>query len=152
MPVRAPCSSGLSGESINYSQFATTKVGPDLGAFLPPLLPGSAWKQQFYDYFPSASWGITKWSKHPKEAYEFISYLADAKNQDSSFKLTGAVPEQQASRSRRPLDKVGQQILGWTKQYPPVVGQVDLIRSSVDAVYEPLVPQILTGRPRSPTR
>jgi ABC-type glycerol-3-phosphate transport system substrate-binding protein len=136
---------GLSASAINYSAFAKTAVGPDLGAFVAPLVPNSKWKSQKYDFFPSASWAITKWTKHPKEAYDFISYLANAKSQETLFRLAGSIPNNKLSKPTTP-DKVGQQILGWSKKYPTYTGQVDLIRSSVETVMDRVVPQVITGQ------
>jgi len=136
---------GLSGSAINYAQFAKTKVGPDLGAFVGPLVPGSKWAKPRYDYFPSASWAITKWTKHPKEAYDFISYMANAKSQETLFTLTGAIPNNRLSKPKTP-DKVGRQIVAWPKHYQTYVGQVDLIRSSVETVIDQVVPQIVAGQ------
>ncbi len=136
---------GLSGSAINYSAFAKTKIGPDLGAFVGLVVPNSKWKTQRYDFFPNASWVITKWTKHPKEAYDFISYMASAKSQESLFRLTGAIPNNKLSKPQTP-DKVGQEILGWVKRYPTYVGQVDLIHSSVETVLDQVVPQMITGQ------
>jgi len=136
---------GLSASAINYSQFAKTAVGPDLGAFVAPLVPNSKWKSQKYDFFPSASWAITKWTKHPNEAYDFISYLANARSQEALFRSAGSIPNNKLSNPKTP-DKVGQQILGWSKKYPVYTGQVDLIRSSVETVMDRVVPQVITGQ------
>ena len=38
------------------------------------------------------AWSITKWSKDPKAAYQFLSFLAEASSQNTAFKLSAFVP------------------------------------------------------------
>jgi multiple sugar transport system substrate-binding protein len=136
---------GLSANNANYSEFAKDKVGPDLGAFVAPLVPGSLWKTQRFDFGPGLSWIIARWSPHPKEVYDYLSYLGSAQSQNTIFKLAGTVPNNRLSRPTT-TSKVGTEILGWIRKYPAFLGQVTLIRSNVEAVYDKLVPQVITGR------
>ena len=134
----------LSANNANYSEFRKDKVSPNLGAFLPPLVPGAKIKQQVFDFGPGLSWIISSWSKHSKEAYDYLTYLGQPKTQETIFKLSGTFPNNKLAKPKT-SDKVGNQILGWIRQYPTYVGQVTLIRSNVEAVYDKVVPQVITG-------
>jgi ABC-type glycerol-3-phosphate transport system substrate-binding protein len=136
---------GLSANNANYSEFRKDKVSPSLGAFLPPLVPGSKLKSPQFDFGPGLSWTITRWSKNPTQAYDYLSWLSSAKSQEQIFKLSGTFPNNKLSQ---PItsDKVGQQILGWIRQYPTYLGQVQLIRSNVEVVFDKVVPGMMTGQ------
>ena len=136
---------GLSANNANYSQLRSDKVSPSLGAFLAPRVPGSKLKGPQFDYGPGLSWTITRWSKNPTQAYDYISWLASAKSEDRMFKLAGTFPN---NKLAHPVtsDPVGQEILGWIHRYPHYAGQVTPIRSHVEAIFDKVVPEILTGQ------
>ena len=116
---------GLAANNANYSEFAKAKIGKDLGAFLPPLLPDAITKKQAFDYGPGLSWSIAKWSKNPDAAYKFLTFLGSPKAQAMVFKSAGTVPNNITAKVTTP-DKVGAQILRWIHDYPLYVGQVTL--------------------------
>jgi ABC-type glycerol-3-phosphate transport system substrate-binding protein len=134
----------LSANNANYSEFRKDRVSPNLGAFLPPLVPGAKIKKQVFDFGPGLSWIVSSWSKHSKEAYDYLTYLGQPKTQETIFKLSGTFPNNRLAKPKT-SDKVGNQILGWIRAYPAYVGQVTLIRSNVEAVYDKTVPQVITG-------
>jgi ABC-type glycerol-3-phosphate transport system substrate-binding protein len=134
----------LSANNANYSEFRKDKVSPNLGAFLPPLVPGAKIKQQVFDFGPGLSWIISSWSSHSKEAYDYLSYLGQPKTEETIFKLSGTFPNNKLAKPKT-TDTVGNQILGWIRQYPTYVGQVTLIRANVEAIYDKVVPQVMTG-------
>jgi ABC-type glycerol-3-phosphate transport system substrate-binding protein len=136
---------GLSANNANYSEFRNDKVSPNLGAFLAPLVPGSKLKSPVFDYGPGLSWTISRVSKNSTADYTYLSWLANAQSQDQIFKLSGTFPN---TALAHPVtsDKLGQQILGWIRQYPTYLGQVTLIRSTVEAIFDKEVPLMMTGQ------
>ncbi len=137
---------GLSAIDIDWSEFRATKWGKkDLGTFLAPLVPDSLWTEQRINYSPAIAYAITRWAPEPQAAYDFASYMASAKSQETLFKLSGAFPNR-TDVTLNVTDPVAKQLLEWVKTKPQYAGQQTLVRANVDAVFDKLVPQIVTGQ------
>lgn len=136
---------GLAANTDNYTQFRPT-LKNDLGVFLPPTVPGSVHPQgSWFDYGAAFGLGITKWSKVPDAAYEWMSYLTSPESQAKAFELDGSLPNTslaQISSSYAPA----QQILGWLKTATPFPGPFTLMRTNPGNTLTALAPNLITGR------
>lgn len=136
---------GLAAGTAHWGDFRKT-LGKNLGTFLPPLMPGSKWSQQKQDLGPQHALSIAKWSKHPKEAYDYISFLTNAANQAKATREIGFLP----NNNKIVLKPVGyapaDKILGWVKRSPKFTGPDFTIRPSVEAVMDKVVPSIVVGQ------
>lgn len=136
---------GLAANNANWSQFETSLHG-NLGDFLAPTLPGSIHPQgSWFDYGPGLAWAITRWSPDPKLAYQYISYLAEPQNQTRAFSVDGTLPNTQQANPSSSYQPA-QQIIGWVKSTSTWPGQVTLIRSNVEATFDKVIPEIITGQ------
>lgn len=134
----------LSGD-MHWAQYRETKWGKDgLGTFLPPLVPDSNFDEPQISYGASGGNAITKWSKHPKEAYDFLMYLGSPEVQKKNFDEVGILP---ANRSVQltTKDPVAQQLLDWIRTKDASLTLFNLLRANVETVMLKFVPQIMTG-------
>jgi ABC-type glycerol-3-phosphate transport system substrate-binding protein len=136
---------GLSANNANYSQFRGDKVSPNLGAFVAPLVPAGKLQSQVFDYGPGLSWTISSQTKNAVADYAYLTWLASAQSQDQIFKSSGTFPNNTLAHPAT-TDLLGQTILGWIHKYPTYLGQVTLIRSNVEAIFDKEAPLILTGQ------
>jgi ABC-type glycerol-3-phosphate transport system substrate-binding protein len=115
----------------------------NVGIFIFPRVPDSKWPP-FIDMGPNAGLGITTWSKHPKEAWEYVSFLLSAHGQDVMWKVGGQLPNNRAVNARS-SDPVINQILQTLKNplnHTAYMG----FPLSVLAINEKLAPQLITGQ------
>jgi len=135
---------GLAANSAGYLQFKDMPVGPNLGAFLAPLVPDSLWTEQKFDYAPTHAWGVTTWAEHPEVAYDYLMYFASPESQEKNYVVSGTVPNHSGATVTTD-NPIGKQILDWYNNSPRFSGQNNYIRATVQATEDRLVPQIVTG-------
>lgn len=136
---------GLAANNTNWSQFYPT-LGGKLGTFLTPVLPGSLYSSPRLDWSPGYSWSITKWSAHPQQAYDWISYLANAQSQAAGFPLDGVISNNSKSvvTSSNP---VANQILKWaTEPSIQYIGPDDTMLPAPEATFDQLLPLSVSGQ------
>jgi ABC-type glycerol-3-phosphate transport system substrate-binding protein len=133
----------LAADNANWSEFSKDAIGTNLGAMLPPIVPNAVMKQQEFDYGPAISWAITKWSKNADAAWKYLSYIATPAAQEMVYKSSGSFPNTPKATVST-TNPVGKEILGWVRTKKTYVGQVTLIRANVEAVFDKVIPQILT--------
>lgn len=139
---------GLAGGDVYWKQFRedTDWGRENLGVALAPLAPGNVWNdQQRVNYGAGSAYFITKWSPHPREAYDYLMYLASPDVQAELFDGAGALPVN-LKTTLNVTDPVAQQIIDWTKSNNPYVDQFALIGANVDTLYHKYVPDLLTGK------
>jgi ABC-type glycerol-3-phosphate transport system substrate-binding protein len=91
---------------------------------------------------PNAGLGITTWSKYPKEAWEYASFLLSAHGQDVMWSVSGQLPNNRAVNAKS-TDPVINQILQTLKNpynHTAYMG----FPLSVLAINEKLAPQLIT--------
>jgi multiple sugar transport system substrate-binding protein len=136
---------GLAANNANWTAFQST-LHNNLGDFLAPTLPGSIHPQgSWFDYAPGLAWSITRWTPDPKAAYEYLSYMAEQQNQTKAFSYDGTLPNTPASTPTSSYDPA-QRIIGWIKSTSDFPGQLTLVRSNVEATFDKVVPEIVTGQ------
>jgi ABC-type glycerol-3-phosphate transport system substrate-binding protein len=114
----------------------------NVGIFIFPRVPDSKWAP-FIDMGPNAGLGITTWSKNPKEAWEYASFLLSAHGQDVMWTVSGQLPNNRAVKARS-SDPVINQILQTLKNplnHTTYMG----FPLSVLQINEKLTPQLITG-------
>jgi multiple sugar transport system substrate-binding protein len=135
---------GLAANNTNWSQFYPS-LGSKLGTFLTPVLPGSLYPHPRLDWAPSYAWSITKWSKHPKQAYAWISFVTNAKSQADGFALDGLISNNSASSVHAKVP-VASRILVWAKDKSlQFLGPDDTMQPGPEATFDQLVPQVVSG-------
>lgn len=133
----------LSANNANFSEYAS--MGQNLGAFLPPVLPGSNLTSPELEAEGGVAWSITKWSSDPKAAYQFISFLAQASSQNTAFKLSAFVPNTSGA-STNTTSQAGAQIINWVTHQPHFEGVVDIaFLANVEPAYDKVIPEIISG-------
>lgn len=137
---------GLAANNANWAQFATFPVAKhdNLGAFLPPVLPGSQFTKPEFDFGPGLAWSIAKWSSHPQQAMEYLSFLASASAQDTLFKLSGSLPNNSGSHPQS-SNPTASEILSWSRG-TTYIGPFTTFRTNVEAVYDKDVPEMMAGQ------
>lgn len=83
-------SGGATGSPSRTSEAALGKA--NVGAFLPPLVPGATFDHPIMDTGPGSGLAITKFSSHQKEAWNYVSYNTSAKVQEELFTGAGNLP------------------------------------------------------------
>jgi ABC-type glycerol-3-phosphate transport system substrate-binding protein len=137
---------GLQAADVHWQQFRQTAWGKkNLGAFLTPLVPNSLWKKQRTQYSAATVWAVTRWSDHPKEAYDFALYMASKGVQEELVNSAGEFPVNKAARPKV-ADPVGAQILDWSHTTPQFANQFALIRATVEGVLLKYEPDLVTGK------
>lgn len=63
-----------------------------VGAMLPPSINPKAPFARKFSGAPGSSWGITKWSKHPDEAWKFITFFCSADLANLWLEMGGMQP------------------------------------------------------------
>lgn len=135
---------GLAANNANWSQFKST-LGDNLGDFLEPALPGSRYPNgNWFDYDPGLAWSITKWSAHPTQDYQYISYLAQPSSQTKAFSIDGTLPNTTLSSptSSYPAAKA---ILSWVRTAVSYPGLDDLMRSNPETTYDKVITEMVIG-------
>ena len=133
----------LSANNANFSEYAS--MGDNLGTFLPPVLPGSRLSSPEMESEGGVAWSITKWSKDPKAAYQFLSFLAQASSQNTAFKLSAFVPNN-VNATTSTNSQAGQQIIQWVTHQPKFEGVVDIgFLANVEPAYDKVIPEIISG-------
>jgi multiple sugar transport system substrate-binding protein len=133
----------LSANNANFSEYAS--MGDNLGTFLPPVLPGSRLSAPEMESEGGVAWSITKWSKDPKAAYQFLSFLAQASSQNTAFKLSAFVPNN-VNATTSTNSQAGQQIIQWVTHQPKFEGVVDIgFLANVEPAYDKVIPEIISG-------
>jgi ABC-type glycerol-3-phosphate transport system substrate-binding protein len=133
----------LSANNANFSEYGS--MGSNLGAFLPPVLPGSNETSPEMEAEGGVAWSITKWSSDPKAAYQFISFLAQASSQDTAFKLSAFVPNT-SSATTTTTSQAGAQIIHWVTHQAHYQGVVDIgFLANVEPAYDKVIPEIISG-------
>jgi raffinose/stachyose/melibiose transport system substrate-binding protein len=134
---------GLAANNANWSQFKST-LGNNLGTFREPSIPGDRYGGNWFDYAPGLAWSVTKWTAHPSQDYTYLSYLAKASSQTKAFPLDGTLPNTRLSVSTSTYAPASE-ILGWVRTSVLFPGQVTLIRANVEATYDKMIPEVVTG-------
>src|SRR5215207_1580002 len=116
---------------------------------LAPLVPDSLWTEQRAHFAPGHAYAITKWSENPEVAYDFISFITEAKSQDQLFEAVGSFSNHADSHPVTE-DPVGQQVIEWSQNADPYAGQILLIRAPVETLFVKFVPEIVTGKTTYP--
>src|SRR5579884_3076275 len=134
----------LSANNANFSEYKS--MGSKLGAFRAPVIPGSHFSSPRLEEEGGIAWSITKWSKYPKQAYQFISFLATAQSQNKAFQLSAFVPNNLLAK---PVTNsaAGKNILSWvthSKTYPGIVDIAFL--ANVEPAYDKVIPEIINGK------
>jgi raffinose/stachyose/melibiose transport system substrate-binding protein len=133
----------LSANNANFSEYAS--MGSNLGAFLPPVLPGSNLTQPEPEAEGGVAWSITKWTPNPTAAYQFISYLAQASSQDTAFKINAFVPNNSGATTST-TSQAGAAIINWVTKDPHYEGIVDIaFLANVEPAYDKVIPEIISG-------
>lgn len=136
---------GMAANNTNWSQFYP-QLGSKLGAFLTPVLPGGLYSQPRIDVAPSYAWSITKWSKYPKQAYEWISFVVNAHSQAVGFGLDGLVSNNSASSLHSNIP-VASQVLQWMlNSQLHFMGPDDTMQPGPESTFDQLVPQAVSGQ------
>ena len=93
---------------------AAKEFGPEnVGVMLQPPVPGSHYPP-IMDSGPNGGWAITRWSEHPDEAYDYISFLESVAAQERLWTETGELPNNRAAET--PSDYAPEaQFLEWIK-------------------------------------
>lgn len=139
---RAAMFLGLASNTINWSQFRGTPVGAgdNLGVFMPPLIQGIPQ----LDYGPGGAYAITKWTKHPNEAWAYLHYWVSPNAQSSFFSSIGAFPVNRRA-SIKTNDPVAMQINTWRNEYPNTLGVEALERAMPNQTFLRLYPLVYSG-------
>jgi raffinose/stachyose/melibiose transport system substrate-binding protein len=133
----------LSANNANFSEFAS--MGNKLGAFLPPVLPGTMSKEPRMEAEGGVSWGITKWSPHAAAALQFLKFLVQANSQATAFKLSAMVPNDPKTKVSAP-NGAGAQIMKWVGSSNQYLGVVDIaFLANVEPAYDKVIPEIVNG-------
>src|SRR5262249_19129839 len=133
----------LSANNANFSEYAS--MGSNLGAFLPPVLPGSNESSPEMEAEGGVAWSIPKWCSDPKAAFQFISFLAQSRSQDTAFKLSAFVPNT-SSATTNTTSQAGAQIIQWVTHQAHYQGTVDIaFLANVEPAYDKVIPEIISG-------
>jgi multiple sugar transport system substrate-binding protein len=137
---------GFEGSDLHWAQWRETKWGKDgLGVFLPPLVPDSNLSEPGISYGASGGYAIAKWSPNPQAAYDYLMYLGSPEVQKKLFDEAGALPSN-ITTELSSSDPVAQQILEWIKSRQKLIGQFNVARGNVEALFLKHAPQLISGK------
>jgi ABC-type glycerol-3-phosphate transport system substrate-binding protein len=77
----------------------------NLGVMMVPRLENSK-RPPFVDQGPGTGFGVTSWSDHPNEAWDFVSFLTSQRGQQIMWDIGGFLPNHHNVRAKSPNEAV----------------------------------------------
>jgi multiple sugar transport system substrate-binding protein len=144
---KAAMSLGFLGGDLHWKVYRETSWGKeDLGGALIPLVPDSLWDEQRLQFNPAASYAMTKWTKDPATAYDYMKFFTSKASAERLFADAGVIPLNVEAVPEID-DDVATQILEWVNTKETVLGgPIGAIGANVEGVLLRVIPQVVSGK------
>jgi multiple sugar transport system substrate-binding protein len=145
---KAAMTLGFTGSDVHWKLFRETSFGKDddLGVMLYPLVPDSLWDEQRLQFGPAGSYAMTKWTKDPATAYDYMKFFTNKANAERLFLEAGSVPLNVDAKPEID-DSAATQIIEWVNTKETVLGgPIGAIGANVEGVLLRVIPQVVSGK------